>query len=167
VFTLVSRVQVAVRSPADGARYYSPATIPIQASAGTTSGSISEVGFFCGTTNLGGALTPPYSITWSNVPSGDYVLSASVTNSLGDYGESSAVHVTVVGPPALAASPTTNGIAISWPASLTNFILEAATNPYQPLFWSSVTNTPQLDGNQLTTTLSSTAACQFFRLQPQ
>ena len=76
VFTLVGfdpasiAVSVLITNPVDGARYTAPATIPIQASATTTTGSVSQVEFFSGATNLGEAVTPPYSITWSNVPPG-------------------------------------------------------------------------------------------------
>ena len=74
-------VSILLTNPPDGARYTAPATIPIQASVITTTGSISQVEFFCDTTNLGEAVSPPYSITWSNVPPGSYPLSASATDS--------------------------------------------------------------------------------------
>ena len=104
VFTLVgfdparTAVSVLITNPPEGALYTAPATIPIQASAITSTGSISQVEFFCSTTNLGEALTPPYEITWSNVPPGTYVLTARATNSIGNYGLSPSTRITVVGP---------------------------------------------------------------------
>jgi hypothetical protein len=93
-------VSVVITNPADGASYSAPATIPIMASATTTTGALSQVEFFCGTTNLGEALEEPYSLTWSNVPPGIYLLTASATNSIGNFGVSPGIEVTVVGPPA-------------------------------------------------------------------
>ncbi len=104
VFTLVGfdparlAVSVLITNPPDGAFYAAPATIPILASATTTTGVISQVEFFCDTTNLGEAIDEPYSLTWSNVPPGIYTLTASATNSVGNFGVSPGVEVTVVGP---------------------------------------------------------------------
>jgi O-glycosyl hydrolase len=104
VFTLVGldpnqpAVSVLLTNPPNGSRYSAPATIPIQASVTTTTGEVSQVEFFCGTTNLGEVFDPPYSITWSNVPPGVYELTASATNSVGDFRVSPTVRITVVGP---------------------------------------------------------------------
>ena len=106
VFTLVgvdpaaTAVSVLITNPLNGASYCAPATIPIQASAATTIGSISQVEFFWGTTHLGEAVIPPYSLTWSNVPPGSYILTAVATNSLGNSRVSPAISVTVIGPTA-------------------------------------------------------------------
>ena len=76
VFTLVGfdpariAVSVLITNPPDGAQYSAPATIPIQASAVTTTGSISQVEFFCGSTNLGEALTPPVQHHVEQCPAG-------------------------------------------------------------------------------------------------
>jgi O-glycosyl hydrolase len=114
IFALVAtnpamlEVSVLVTNPPDRAYYTAPATIPIQASATTTTGSVSQVSFYCGTTNLGDALSEPYSITWSNVQPGTYVLSGRATNSLGHYGISPGVGVTVAGPIAQVAVTPAN-----------------------------------------------------------
>ena len=120
VFTLVGfdpasiAVSVLITNPVDGACYTAPATIPIQATATTTTGNVSQVEFFCGATNLGEAVTPPYSITWSNVPPGAYVLTASATNSIGNFRVSPAVHVTVVGPIAQISVTPTNAAVVPY-----------------------------------------------------
>ena len=70
-------------------------------------------------------------------------------------------------PPAvLGASATTNGITLTWPAALTNYILEAATNLFQPIPWLPVTNTPLPVGDRLTVTVP-VSDYQFFRLHQQ
>ena len=117
VFTLVGfdpariAVSVLITNPPDGAVFYTaPATIAIEASATTTTGSLSQVSFYCGTTDLGDTFDEPYSVTWSNVPPGTYVLSAWATNSLGNYNASPGVRVTVVGPAAQVAITPANAL---------------------------------------------------------
>jgi hypothetical protein len=70
-------------------------------------------------------------------------------------------------PPVLTASVAYNGIAITWPALLTNYILEAATNLLPSATWSLVTNTPQATGDRRTVTVPTARGCQFFRLHQQ
>jgi O-glycosyl hydrolase len=70
-------------------------------------------------------------------------------------------------PPVLAANAASNGIAISWPAPLTNYILQAATNLLPSVTWSPVTNTPQAIGDRRTVTAPPAAAGRFFRLHKQ
>ena len=120
VFTLVGfdpaklAVSVLITNPPDGAFYTAPATIPIQVSANTITGSISQVEFFCGTNNLGGALVPPYGITWSNVPPGVYTLIASATNTVGNFGVSPGVQVKVVGPIDQISVTPANGAVVPY-----------------------------------------------------
>ncbi len=120
VFTLVGynpasiAVSVLITNPVDGAYYTAPATIPIQASVTTTTGSVSQVEFFSGATNLGEVVTPPYSTTWSNVPPGAYVLTASATNSVGNFRVSPRVHVTVVGPIAQISITPSNAAVVPY-----------------------------------------------------
>jgi hypothetical protein len=120
VFTLVGfdpariAVSVLITNPVDGAFYSAPATIPIQASATTTTGNVSQVEFFSGTTDLGGVVPPPYSITWSNVPPGTYALTACATNSVGDFRVSPVVHVTVVGPIAQISLTPSNAAVVPY-----------------------------------------------------
>jgi O-glycosyl hydrolase len=122
VFTLVGfdpariAVSVLITNPVDGAFYTAPAAIPIQASASTTTGNVSQVEFFSGATDLGEAVTPPYSITWSNVPPGTYALAASATNSVGDFRVSPVVHVTVVGPIAQISITPSNAAVVPYGA---------------------------------------------------
>ncbi len=116
VFTLTSTnafqpsVSVQLTNPVNGAYYIAPATIPLQATAATASGSITNVAFFAGSTALGQASQAPYGLTWSNVGAGTYVLSAAATNSLGQFGVSPGVQVTVVGSPQMTTQPTNQAV---------------------------------------------------------
>jgi hypothetical protein len=96
-------VSLQITNPAEGAHYSAPADILIQASADSSTGSVSKVEFFSDTNKLGEVNGPaeagtPYSLTWSSVGPGAYVLSARASNSVGNIGVSSNVHVVVVGP---------------------------------------------------------------------
>ncbi|HXC99998.1 MAG TPA: Ig-like domain-containing protein [Verrucomicrobiae bacterium] len=119
VFTLTGfdpakiAVSVQITNPAAGAYFTAPATIPIQAVASTTTGSISNVEFFNGTNDLGGSSNVPYGVTWSNVGPGTYVVTASATNSARNTGVSPGVTITVAGPAAQIMVMTTNTTVVS------------------------------------------------------
>jgi O-glycosyl hydrolase len=160
VFTLVGfdpariAVSVLITNPLDGAFYTAPATIPIQASATTTTGNVSQVEFFSGATDLGEAVTLPYGFTWSNVPPGSYVLTASATNSIGNFRVSPGVHVTVVGPVAQISITPSNAAVVPYGAQ--QFTATAADalgtviNPPPTFAWS-VSGGGAIDTNGLFT----------------
>src|SRR6266571_977387 len=99
---------VSITSPANGATFTAPASIPITASASESGGSISKVEFFNGATLLGTATSSPYTFTWSGVPAGTYSLTAEAFDASGTTATSSAVSVTVnpATTPSVVASPT-------------------------------------------------------------
>ncbi len=102
----------------DGARYTAPATIPIQASASTTTGTVSSVQFFNGAAPIGQASAPPYTMTWSNVVPGAYVLTASASNSVGNLGVSPVVRIAVTGPTAQITVTPTNVFVLPYGTQL-------------------------------------------------
>jgi hypothetical protein len=114
VFTLTGfdpfkiAVSVQLTNPASGAQFTAPATIPLQANAATTIGDIDHVTFFNGSNVLGTSTTPPYGITWSNLPPGNYAVSASATGTLGQTNISTNVAFTVAGDPAQVIVSATN-----------------------------------------------------------
>jgi len=93
---------VAITSPAGGASFTPGSNVTITASASEPTASISKVEFFetpqpSGTaTLLGTATTSPYSFTWTDVPAGDYSLTAEAFDSAGNTATSAAVPVAVV-----------------------------------------------------------------------
>ncbi|MFA5344614.1 MAG: Ig-like domain-containing protein, partial [Kiritimatiellia bacterium] len=90
---------VSLTGPANGAGFSAPANITLTANASDADGTVSRVEFYAGVTKLGQSTVVPYSLTWNNVPAGDYSLTARA------YDNSSAVttsrvvtvHVTVSG----------------------------------------------------------------------
>jgi len=69
--------------PVSGDLYLAPATVAITVNAADADGAISKVEFFNGGTKLGEATTAPYSFTWSNVATGNYIITATATDDRG------------------------------------------------------------------------------------
>jgi hypothetical protein len=86
---------VFITTPADGATFSAPANIAINAAASDSDGTISSVAFYQGSTLLATDTTSPYSYTWSNVPDGNYILTAKATDNDDAVTTSSAVSITV------------------------------------------------------------------------
>jgi RHS repeat-associated protein len=86
---------VSLSAPAAYQSFTAPATITVSAEAADSTGSITEVAFYQGSTPIGSATSAPYRITWSNVPAGSYVLKAKATDSGGAMTWSAEVPITV------------------------------------------------------------------------
>src|SRR5262245_5330037 len=112
-------VSVALTSPGNSV-LAAPATITLAASA--TPGSsrrILRVDFFKGTTRIGTATNAPYSIVWSNVPSGTYVLTATAIDSGGSIAVSNPVAVRVDSVPTVSLTSPANDAVFSPGANIT------------------------------------------------
>lgn len=87
---------VSITSPVNNAEFPENASIKIDASASDNDGSVVLVEFFVNDTlKIGEATTEPYSITWSNVKSGMYVLTAIATDNQGHKRTSNRVQIKV------------------------------------------------------------------------
>jgi RHS repeat-associated protein len=76
-----SAPSVSITSPTPGASFLAPANVQITASVADPDGSIQQVEFFHGGTNLITTITTsPYSFTWGGVPQGTYTLTAVATD---------------------------------------------------------------------------------------
>lgn len=112
--------QVAITSPADNA-IVDQGDIPIRASASDPDGSIARVEFFQGANSLGSVATTPYSVTWTEVPEGDYELTARARDNDGLVRTSAVVriHVRVPPPAGLVRGPylqsaNPNSLVVRW-----------------------------------------------------
>src|SRR6266478_4524198 len=99
---------VHIVTPGNGSTFYTPTDVLICADARDPDGYVATVEFFAGTNSLGirtnclPCATPqnPFCLTWSNVPPGDYLLSAVATDNDGAVGRSELVKISVLqGPP--------------------------------------------------------------------
>jgi hypothetical protein len=87
---------VRITSPADGAIFTAPVDLIISAEASEGNlRRISRVDFYQGVTFLGSSTTPPYSVTWGDVPNGSYSLTARATDERGTTSTSNAVSISV------------------------------------------------------------------------
>ena len=85
---------VALTSPANGAVFTAPASVPLAATATDPDGSVTNVAFFDGATWLGSTNNPPYAVT-AVLAAGSHPLTAVATDNLGLTATSSVVTVTV------------------------------------------------------------------------
>lgn len=97
---------VAITAPTNGAVFAAPWTGAIQAAASDPDGTVSKVGFFAGATHLGTVNNPPPSpsFTVTNLPAGNYTLTAVATDNGGATNTSAGVAITVVTPGAIVLS---------------------------------------------------------------
>ena len=100
--------QVKILEPMNGAKFLTPADIGICAVAYDIDGHVTTVEFFAGTNSLGirtnnpmsAGPQNPFCLVWSNVPPGDYVLTAKATDNGGASTVSDPVNISVLtGPP--------------------------------------------------------------------
>jgi subtilisin family serine protease len=112
---------VAITSPTEGASAKEPATFTISATASDSDGTVQRVVFYANGQPIGAALTAPYSVTWSNVPAGNYTLTAVATDNQFGVTTSAPVHIVVLAnqPPVVAISSPTEGSTYTSPATVT------------------------------------------------
>ncbi|MFL5729235.1 MAG: carbohydrate-binding protein, partial [Cytophagaceae bacterium] len=89
---------VSLTSPANGAKFTSPASVTLSANAADSDGTIAKVEFFNGTTLIGTSTASPYSFTWNNVATGTYSLTAKATDNSGASTTSAATSISVTDP---------------------------------------------------------------------
>jgi hypothetical protein len=98
ITTTNSPPTVNITSPTNNSMYAAPAgNITISATVNDSSG-IYLVQFLQGTNSLGAVSTAPYSVTWNNMPPGDYALSAIATDNCGLISTSAVVNVIAAWP---------------------------------------------------------------------
>ena len=88
---------VKLTSPTNGANFLAHQDIPLAAdvSDADTNASVVSVSFYVNDHRLGSVTTPPYSLVWSNAPSGFFVLRAVATDNSGDKAYSQKVLINV------------------------------------------------------------------------
>ncbi|MEP6583209.1 MAG: Ig-like domain-containing protein [Ginsengibacter sp.] len=110
---------VSITSPANNAKYNTPASITISATASDPGGSISKVDFYNGTTLLGTDNTSPYSYAWTNVAAGNYSITAKATDNSSLATTSTAIAVSVNAAPTVSITSPVNNTVYSSPATVT------------------------------------------------
>ena len=112
--TNVLAPSVSVVSPTAGEIFTPGSNITVQASA-CSSGSIDSVVYYASTgpgndTEVGVTTASPWTVQWSNVPAGDYSITAIATDNLGQSTTSYPIEIDVEGP-TIIANPTVLTVA--------------------------------------------------------
>jgi hypothetical protein len=91
-----------------------PVTVNLTATAGGTSGSITKVEFYSGTTLIGTTTTAvsnqtyPYQFSWTKVPWGSYTITAKAYDSLGETAVTAPAAIKVDAPPVVSLTAPAN-----------------------------------------------------------
>jgi len=111
---------VTLTSPASGAFYSAPATVPFAATVTTNGQSINGVRYYSGTTLVGSNSVAPYTFNWTGVGAGTYTLAAVLVFDSGYFSTSAPVSITVTNPPppAVALTSPVNGANYASPATI-------------------------------------------------
>lgn len=110
---------VQLTSPTNGA-VFGGGPITLTATATAAGGSVATVGFWANGRPVGTASNAPYSVTWTNVPPGGYVLVARAVDGQGFHADSAPVAIRVTNaPPVVTLTSPTNGTVAVAPAVFT------------------------------------------------
>jgi hypothetical protein len=169
---------VAITNPLAGAVFTAPANVNIAASATVSSGTITNVQFLTNGNSVGAAVTPPFSITASNLAAGTYELTA-VATAAGLSATSSVVTITVSAPivippltnigtagAAVTRAGGTNTITLTWTAAPSNYTYSvwSTTNLLQP-FSNLVSNLVFTNANGTYTDAGQTTATKYYEIR--
>jgi plastocyanin len=158
---------VSITNPASGAVFAAPANVTIQASASDSDGTVTNVHFLIGSTNLGNVTVAPYSIVVNSLAAGSYTLSA-VASDNGNATATNQVTISVVTPvlvllsAPLPAPPTEFSFSYTANAGL-SYIVQRSTDLASTDWTTLITNTAG-SGSINFTDLNATVNPAFYRV---
>ena len=158
---------VSITNPASGAVFAAPANVTIQASASDSDGTVTNVHFLIGSTNLGNVTVAPYSIVVNSLAAGSYTLSA-VASDNGNATATNQVTISVVTPVSvllsapLPAPPTEFSFSYTANAGL-SYIVQRSTDLASTDWTTLITNTAG-SGSINFTDLNATVNPAFYRV---
>ena len=101
---------VTMTSPTDNSAFTNPPSITLTADATDSGANVRNVGFYANDRFLGRVTTSPYSLNWSNPPSGHFALFARAEDEFGRSALSTPIHIIVVDiDPTVTITNPTNG----------------------------------------------------------
>ena len=113
---------VSITSPVNNANYNAPALVVINATASDPDGTVSKVEFYNGATLLGQSTASPFTCNWTNVPAGNYSITAVATDNGNAKTTSSAIAIAVTAtvnvPPVVTITSPANNTNFNAPASV-------------------------------------------------
>jgi hypothetical protein len=90
-----NQIIIEITAPSNGANFAEGSNITIDVGVLEGSSAVSKVNFYAGATLLGEDTSAPYSFTWTNVPVGNYALTAVALDSQNNSTPSNAVNIQV------------------------------------------------------------------------
>ena len=88
---------VRITNPASGSLFSAPSNLMISVEVSQAAATIAKVEFIAdGSVLIGTATTPPYSVSWSNVPDGEHTIIARITDANGASSDSFPVTISVL-----------------------------------------------------------------------
>lgn len=109
---------VSVTSPDANSIFTSLATIPLIAEATDADGTVARVEFYSGASLIAGVTVAPYSFSWTDVPAGNYSITARATDDLGAVTSSGTVTLTVNAPPTVSLTSPAGNSTFTAPATI-------------------------------------------------
>lgn len=152
-----------------GQVHTAPARFIIEATASDPDGQVAKVEFYDGSTKLLEMTAPPYRLEFSDVPAKQFRFIARAIDNLGGAQDSEPLEVTITSTgggtaPGLQVARQGTELTISWPASATGFVLQAAERLSNPTSWTDLTVTPTVSGQQQSITITPGSAQRYYRL---
>jgi hypothetical protein len=95
IMDTITPIRISITKPSDNAEFEENGNIVIEAEGSVPEGTISSIDFFRDHLLIGSSGTPPYSVTWENVPEGEYKITARAIDNRGRSTFSDIVNVTV------------------------------------------------------------------------
>ncbi len=148
-------------SPAAGAAFTAPASVPIAVTPSDSSGATVE--FFADGAKIGEANGAPYVFNWTNVPAGAHEITVRSTDVYGEVSAAGPVDI-VVAPLTLQAIQQGGQIILSWSGSAADFILESSATPNLSA-WTPVNATPAVAAGRASVAVDLSTGNRFYRLR--
>lgn len=159
---------ITLTAPANGQSFIVATNIALAANVISNGQSLVSVKFYAGTNLLGQSATAPYTWTWTNVPAGNYLLTASAVFNGTSTVASSPVGIYVAPATnliALAFATMNGALELSWPPDHTGWRLQAQTNPPDiGLTTNWVTVASATTTNQIIIPIAPASGSVFYRL---
>jgi len=110
---------ISITSPASGAVFNAPASVPVNVNATDSDGTVTLVELFGDGALLGASNSAPFSFTWSNVALGAHTITARATDNQGAQTTSAPVSITVNNPPTATLTSPLQGASFLAGSSIT------------------------------------------------
>jgi hypothetical protein len=136
--------RITIQNPTNGATFYQPDPVPVTMDAYDPDGYVKRVDLFQGTSILATLTNAPYLFQWTNLPTGNYTLTAQVVDNADLIGVSLPVNFTVKPPlpkPVFIEQPASQDVHLGNAA-----VFHVRTGGPQPIYCQWLFNGVPVDG---------------------